>query len=134
MRYRYNPSCGCARCRAHGFMGPTILITVGVLFLLSQATQVGWMRFHNTWPALLIVIGLIKFLQYNAPATGHVPEGYLGAPMAQQPPAWQPQPPAQPWPQPVPPQPWQQRPPAPPQPSAQPEGTGTTDPGEGHNG
>ena len=58
-------------------MGPTVLITIGVLFLLSQATGVYWLRFHNTWPALLIVIGLIMFLQHNAPATGHVPREYM---------------------------------------------------------
>ena len=86
MKYRYNPSCGCARCRAHGFMGPTILITVGVLFLLSQATGVYFLKFHNTWPALLIVIGLIMFLQHNAPATGHVPREYMVQPPATQPP------------------------------------------------
>ena len=124
MKYRYNPSCGCARCRAHGFMGPTILITIGVLFLLSQATGVYWLRFHNTWPALLIVIGLIMFLQHNAPATGHVPREYMAMPQAQPPRQWQP---------PVPPQPWQQ-PPAPPQPSAPQQDAGTTNPGEVHNG
>ena len=36
MRYRYNPYCSCGRCRAHGFMGPAVLITLGVLFLLDQ--------------------------------------------------------------------------------------------------
>ncbi len=124
MKYRYNPSCGCARCRAHGFMGPTVLITIGVLFLLSQATGVYFLKFHNTWPALLIVIGLIMFLQHNAPATGHVPREYLMQPPVQPPRQWQP---------PVPPQPWQ-----PPATSAEPvvppQGAGSTDPGEVHNG
>lgn len=125
MKYRYNPSCGCARCRAHGFMGPTVLITVGVLFLLSQATGLYWLRFHNTWPALLIVIGLIMFLQHNAPATGHVPREYM---MPQQPQPWQP--PAQPqqWQPPVAPpaaQPQQWQPPAPP------PGPGSNEPGGG---
>lgn len=123
MKYRYNPSCGCARCRAHGFMGPTVLITIGVLFLLSQATGVYFLKFHNTWPALLIVIGLIMFLQHNAPATGHVPREYL-APPAQVPRQWQP---------PVPPQPWQ-----PPATSAEhlvpPQAADSTDPGEVHHG
>jgi LiaI-LiaF-like transmembrane region len=122
MKYRYNPSCGCARCRAHGFMGPTVLITVGVLFLLSQATGVYFFRFHNTWPALLIVIGLVMFLQHNASAAGHVPREYLAMPPAQPPRQWQP---------PVPPQPWQQ-PSVPPADS--PQGTGSTNPGEVHNG
>jgi len=121
MKYRYNPSCGCARCRAHGFMGPAILITVGVLFLLAQATDLYWLSFHKTWPALLIVIGLVLFLERNVPATGHISRDYTAAP------------PVQPWRPPVPPQPWQ--PPAvPTQAPAQPQGTETTGTGEVHNG
>jgi LiaI-LiaF-like transmembrane region len=84
MKYRYNPTCGCPRCRAHGFMGPVVLITIGVLFLLDQMVHIYWMNFGRTWPALLIVIGLIMFLQHNAPATGHVPRGYAAMPPAQQ--------------------------------------------------
>jgi hypothetical protein len=85
MKYRYNSSCSCARCRAHGFMGPAVLITLGVLFLLDQVVHVYWMGFGRTWPALLIVIGLVMFLQHNAPATGHVPREYMGVPPVQQP-------------------------------------------------
>ena len=119
MKYRYNPSCGCARCRAHGFMGPAVLITIGVLFLLAQATDIHWMEFDRTWPALLIVIGLIMFLQHNASATGHIPREYMAMPPAPQ--AY----PAQ--------QPQQWRPPvaAPPAPAPS---AGTTDQGEVHNG
>ena len=121
MKYRYNPSCGCARCRAHGFMGPAVLITLGVLFLLDQVTHIYCMEFGRTWPALLIVIGLVMFLQHNAPAAGHTPREYVGYPPPQA---------AQPWHPPVPPQPWQ--PPAQQQPPAT---TGaTTDQGEVHNG
>jgi len=96
MKYRYNPSCGCARCRAHGFMGPTVLITIGVLFLLDQVTHTYWLSFGRTWPALLIVIGLVMFMQHNAPATGHTPPEYTAMPPAappypgQQPPGWRP--------------------------------------------
>ena len=57
MRYRYNPYCSCARCRAHGYMGPAVLITIGVLFLLAQVASSYWLDFDRTWPALLIVIG-----------------------------------------------------------------------------
>lgn len=80
MRYKYNPYCSCSRCRAHGYMGPAVLITLGVLFLFSQATPVYWLEFDHTWPALLIVIGLILFLEHNASAAGHVPRGYIPAP------------------------------------------------------
>ena len=76
MRFRYNPYCSCSRCRAHGFMGPVVLITIGVLFLLDQLGHSRWMDFGSTWPALLIVIGLIMFLQHNASAEGHVPRDY----------------------------------------------------------
>lgn len=119
MRYRYNPSCGCARCRAHGFMGPAVLITIGVLFLLDQVTHIYWMEFGRTWPALLIVIGLIMFLQHNAPATGHIPREYMAMPPA--PPVYPAQPPQQ-WRPPV------AEPPAPA------SSAGTTDQGEVRNG
>ena len=97
MRYRYNPSCSCPRCRAHGFMGPAVLITLGVLFLLDQVVHVYWMEFGRTWPALLIVIGLVMFLQHNAPATGHVPREYIVAPPVPPPTQWQQQQPQQQW-------------------------------------
>ncbi len=76
MRYRYNPYCSCGRCRAQGFMGPAVLITLGVLFLLDQLGHTGRMEFGSTWPALLIVIGLVMFLQHNASVAGHVPREY----------------------------------------------------------
>ena len=98
MRYRYNPSCSCSRCRTHGFMGPAVLIALGVLFLLDQVSRTHWLRFwDSTWPALLIVIGLVMFLEHNASSAGHVPREY-GAmpPPAPGGPAYpgQPQPPA----------------------------------------
>lgn len=39
--------------------GPVIMITVGVLFLIDRITGVG---FGQTWPVLLIVIGILKLL------------------------------------------------------------------------
>lgn len=39
--------------------GPVILITVGVLFLIDRFSQIG---FQQTWPVLLIVIGILKLL------------------------------------------------------------------------
>jgi hypothetical protein len=65
--YQPNQTCSCARCRCRGLMGPAVLITLGVLFMLSEF---GVVRFHNTWPILLIVIGLVKVLAGNT--TGHV--------------------------------------------------------------
>ncbi len=69
MRYRYNPYCSCARCRAHGYMGPAVLITMGVLVPAGPDGSAYWMKFHFTWPALLIVIGLIKLLEHPLPST-----------------------------------------------------------------
>jgi hypothetical protein len=61
--------CWCTRCRSRGLMGPAVLITLGVLFMLSEF---GVAHFHRTWPILLIVIGLVKVLAGNADTSGHV--------------------------------------------------------------
>jgi len=76
MRYRYNCYCTCARCRCHGYMGPAVLITLGVLFLFDQMGHAHWMDFSYTWPMLLIVIGLIKLLEHGASSEGHIPREY----------------------------------------------------------
>jgi hypothetical protein len=39
--------------------GPLILITVGVLFAIDRFTP---LRFSQTWPVLLIVIGVLRLL------------------------------------------------------------------------
>jgi TM2 domain-containing membrane protein YozV len=61
--------CECDRCRAHSFMGPAILVTLGILFLLEQQDVVS---FGRTCPLLLVIIGLIKVLQGNASTAGHI--------------------------------------------------------------
>lgn len=67
--YVPNRYCQCARCRLGGVMGPAILITLGVLILLSQT---GMAQFDRTWPVILIVIGAIKILQSSASTEGHI--------------------------------------------------------------
>jgi hypothetical protein len=57
-------------------MGPAVLITVGVLFLLSEFMH---MRFQ--WPVLLIVIGLVKVWQSTTSTEGHM-QGYGTLPPA----------------------------------------------------
>ena len=52
-------------------MGPVILITIGLMFLVGQFIP-GW-GFGKTWPALLIVIGIIKLLDVGRPP--RPPEG-----------------------------------------------------------
>jgi LiaI-LiaF-like transmembrane region len=76
-------TCQCPRCRARCLMGPAVLVTLGILFLIDHIVPFG-----HTWPALLIIIGLIKVYQGNAPNTGHVdvlqpgqpPAGYAPVP------------------------------------------------------
>jgi hypothetical protein len=75
--YHKNRACNCARCRCSGYMGPAVLITLGVLFLIDQISR---FSFHETWPILLIVIGVVKVLQWNSPAGGHVEPGYVAPP------------------------------------------------------
>lgn len=60
--------CNCARCRTRGLMGPAVLVTLGVLLLLSEFHVA---RFHYTWPVILIVIGLVKVLIASASTEGH---------------------------------------------------------------
>ena len=86
--YLPNRTCSCSRCRMRGFLGPVVLITLGVLFLLSEFTH--W-HFHQTWPILLIAIGLVKVLGSSADMSGHVPPFGLGG-AAPQPGAVPPQP------------------------------------------
>jgi Domain of unknown function (DUF5668)/B-box zinc finger len=72
--------CRCERCRTRKLMGPAILVTLGVLFLLDSVSRV---EFHRTWPAILLVVGVVKLMQSNASAEGHygpLPPGmYPGA-------------------------------------------------------
>jgi cell wall-active antibiotic response 4TMS protein YvqF len=52
-------------------MGPVIVTTTGILFLLSE---VGSAYFHisNTYPVLFIVIGIILLTSALAPMDGHI--------------------------------------------------------------
>lgn len=61
--------CGCEHCRTRRLMGPAILVTLGVLFLLDSVSNID---FNKTWPAILLVIGVVKLLQSNASSSGHV--------------------------------------------------------------
>lgn len=61
-----NPSYGNGRCR-NSLTGPLMLITLGVLFLLSEFDIA---RFHDTWPVLLIVAGVGVLLQRSGVLDG----------------------------------------------------------------
>lgn len=73
MRYYIpNPACSCGRCATRGLMGPAVLITLGLLFLLSNMSD--W-PFHRTWPILLIVIGAVNVARYVMSDQSHVNPG-----------------------------------------------------------
>ena len=82
--FRSNPRCGCPRCRLKGLMGPTVLVTVGVLLLL-QTLDIA--NFGKTLPILLIVIGIVMVLQRTSSTEGHIPLGYVQPGMTPPPPA-----------------------------------------------
>jgi hypothetical protein len=62
-------------------MGPVIITTLGVLFLLSELGH-GNLSFGRTFPILLIVIGVVLLGSAVAPMDGHA-----GAPEVSVPPA-----------------------------------------------
>ena len=64
--------CSCQSCSIRGFVGPAVVITVGVLFLLNEVHG-GRLYFGNTWPVILIVIGLLHLASSLASHEGHVP-------------------------------------------------------------
>jgi hypothetical protein len=62
--------CNCRRCTIRSLMGPAVIIAVGVLFLLEQ-TRSGF-SFGQTWPVILVVIGIISLASAMAPMDGHI--------------------------------------------------------------
>jgi hypothetical protein len=87
--------CHCQRCTIRGLMGPAILITIGVLFLIERSS---WdYGFSRTWPVILLVIGAVKLGESLASTEGHIgpqgpqlPQGVVPPPP---PPPMPPQPP-----------------------------------------
>jgi len=67
--YVRNRACSCMRCTSRTLMGPAVLITIGVLFLLDH---LGIWSFGRGIPILLIVIGLVQVAQRSMPSSGHV--------------------------------------------------------------
>ncbi|MGB8457551.1 MAG: DUF5668 domain-containing protein [Candidatus Acidiferrum sp.] len=64
--------CNCQRCTIRGLRGPVIVVTIGVLFLL-QELRGGFFDFSNTYPVIIIVIGLMSLACALAPSEGHFP-------------------------------------------------------------
>src|SRR5206468_11349174 len=63
--------CRCRRCTIRGLMGPAIITTIGILFLLSEFRG-GFFAFHHTFPVILIVIGAILLASSLVPMDGHI--------------------------------------------------------------
>jgi len=49
-------------------MGPLMLIATGTIFLLGRFTSVGFIKL---WPLLLIIAGIVIWLQSAASRAGH---------------------------------------------------------------
>ncbi|HXA79175.1 MAG TPA: DUF5668 domain-containing protein [Candidatus Acidoferrales bacterium] len=62
------PKCTCARCRVRGLMGPLLLIAIGAIFLLGRFTSFGFIKL---WPLLLVLAGIVLWLQSKASGAGH---------------------------------------------------------------
>src|SRR3954462_2460619 len=66
--YIRNRFCSCMRCKMNDMMGPAVLVTVGVLWMLANFYY-GHMM--TKVAVLLIVIGGVKMLQSSASTEGH---------------------------------------------------------------
>lgn len=73
--------CNCQRCTIRGLMGPVVVVTVGVLFLLSEMRG-SFFDFGNTYPVILIVIGIISLASAMASGEGHVSSAAPAPPAA----------------------------------------------------
>jgi len=63
-------TCTPGSCNPRTLMGPAVLVTLGILFLVES---LGGPGFGRTWPVLLLVIGAIKLLSGNVFGTSSQP-------------------------------------------------------------
>jgi hypothetical protein len=87
---RSSRTCTCARCRTRWLMGPSVVLLTGILLLLST-TDVA--HLDRTWPAWILVVGIVKLVQSTASSQGHVaplPPAPTAAPPSETPPEAQP--------------------------------------------
>ncbi len=61
--------CGCGRCSTRWLMGPAMVLTTGILFMFHTLNIADLDR---TWPAWILVVGIVKLLQSSASSVGHV--------------------------------------------------------------
>lgn len=77
--------CNCRRCVIRSLMGPAVVVTIGVLFLLGEIRG-GYFDFWTTWPVILIVVGAISLASALAPTDGHISGPVSPAPPGTMPP------------------------------------------------
>ena len=65
------------------FAGPIVLIIIGILGLMGTMGMLEWHRvflwFAHYWPALLILWGIIKLIEYQQANRSGVRSGGIGA-------------------------------------------------------
>ena len=71
MRDDINGRCKCPRCTIRSLRGPAVVITVGILFLLSEMRG-DYFSFHHTWPVILVVLVAVSLASALAPMDGHL--------------------------------------------------------------
>jgi hypothetical protein len=71
--------CHCQSCTIRALVGPAVVITLGVLWLLNEVHG-GRFYFGSTWPVILIVIGLLHLASAMASREGHVERVPFGTP------------------------------------------------------
>jgi hypothetical protein len=85
---RARRTCTCGRCSTRWLMGPAMVLTTGILFLL-QSLNIA--EIDRTWPAWILAVGVIKLVQSSASSAGHVgplpPAPPAAAPPAPPPPS-----------------------------------------------
>ena len=62
--------CACRRCTIRGLLGPAVVITIGLLFLLDQLRG-EYFSFSSTWPIILLVIGAVQLASALSSSEGH---------------------------------------------------------------
>lgn len=71
------------RHRRRSFAGPFVLIVLGIVFLLGNLHMLSWLHlatlFAHYWPALLILWGVIKLIEYQQAQRDGVPARGIGA-------------------------------------------------------
>lgn len=71
------------RPRRRSFAGPFVLIVIGIIFLMGNLHMLSWMRlgtlFAHYWPALLILWGVIKLIEYQQAQRDGLPARGIGA-------------------------------------------------------